>query len=423
MTAGTKKKNVVKKEKKNNQQENSYLLKEIDKPAEIAIYYGFTPIKTPEITKEDLEKLSLVNECSKNTKKNLENGLFPSPEEKIAVLRTYLENKMTDLPHPVMLYCKKPFCGHSAKKKSDTKCFNLEIIGATQSTAEAIGIKTAMAILKEEGFGDLSLDINSIGDRESISRYEKDLASYFRKNAHMISGELRQLLREDVFEVLRCGCGDQQELFENAPKSISSLSDFSMEHFKEVLEYLEALELPYKINNALIGNKNYCSQTIFEIRGKAESKKDCSLLAVGTRHNHLSRKIGFKKEIPIMSVSISYKTPSNDKLTPFKNIPKPQFYFIQLGERAKLKSLQVIEALREIRVPIYHSLTKDKFVGQLTTAENLNVEYLIIMGQKEAMEGSVVVRNMNTRAQDTISISELGQHVKSLLKSKAVKKA
>lgn len=420
----TKTKTKTKTEKKKDKNENPLLLKDLDKPAQTSLYYGFTPIKTPQITKEDINKLSLVNECCHTTKKE-GNAYFPPPEEKIAVLRTYMENNMANMPHPVMLYYKKPFGGQAvAKKDSKTRSFNLEILGSGSSVSEAIAIKATLAILEEDGYADLSVDINSIGDKESITKYEKDLCSYFKKNMSAISAELRLLFKQDVFEILRCDIEKYSELIENAPKSMSSLSDSSIQHFKQVLEYLEVLNIPYKINNCLVPNKNYCSQTFFEIRGKLDAKKDAVLLAVGTRHNHLSKKAGFKKEIPMMSLSANYKIlNASEKTTLAKNILKPKFYFIQLGEKAKLKSLHVIETLRKVRTPVYHSLTKDKLVGQLTTAENLKASYVIIMGQKEAMENSVVIRDMNTRAQDTVSIIELQNYVKTLTQVKQKKNA
>ena len=95
-------------------------------------------------------------------------------------------------------------------------------------------------------------------------------------------------------------------------------------------------------------------------------------------------------------------------------IKKPKIYFIQLGFEAKLKSLSVIELLRKAKIPIAQSLNKDSLATQLSTAERLNVPYTIIFGQKEAMEGTVIVRNMENRSQDTISIEKLPEYLKKI---------
>jgi histidyl-tRNA synthetase len=103
----------------------------------------------------------------------------------------------------------------------------------------------------------------------------------------------------------------------------------------------------------------------------------------------------------------------------FKNLAprimkKPKVYFIQVGFEAKLKSLNVIEILRKAHVPVAQSLSKDSLGAQLAVAEKSGAPYVIIFGQKEAVEQSVIVRNMETRSQDTVPLSELSTYIKQL---------
>ena len=85
-----------------------------------------------------------------------------------------------------------------------------------------------------------------------------------------------------------------------------------------------------------------------------------------------------------------------------------------MSSEAKQKSLRLIEILRKAHIPIYHSLMRDKLLAQLNTAENLKVPYVLIMGQKESMENSVIVRNTQNRSQDTIKIECLCDHLKKI---------
>jgi histidyl-tRNA synthetase len=103
----------------------------------------------------------------------------------------------------------------------------------------------------------------------------------------------------------------------------------------------------------------------------------------------------------------------------FKNLAprimkKPKVYFIQVGFEAKLKSLNVIEILRKAHVPIAQSLSKDSLGAQLAVAEKTGVPYVIIFGQMEAVKNNVIVRNMETRSQETVPLSELSQYIKGL---------
>lgn len=95
-------------------------------------------------------------------------------------------------------------------------------------------------------------------------------------------------------------------------------------------------------------------------------------------------------------------------------IKKPKIYFIQLGFEAKMKSLSIIEVLRKAKIPVAQSLSKDNLSSQLATAEKLKVPYTIIYGQKEALDGTVIVRKMKNRSQKSVPIEKLSDYIKHL---------
>jgi len=98
----------------------------------------------------------------------------------------------------------------------------------------------------------------------------------------------------------------------------------------------------------------------------------------------------------------------------YKILPKPKFYLVQMGREAKIKTLTLIELLRNHRIPLHHFIGKDKITVQLSNAENLRVPYLIIIGQKEALDDTATIRNTITRAQDTIKIVDLPHYLKNI---------
>ena len=99
-----------------------------------------------------------------------------------------------------------------------------------------------------------------------------------------------------------------------------------------------------------------------------------------------------------------------------KKIEKPLVCFVQIGFEAKLKSLQVIEMLRAAKIPTYQSLSHDKLSSQLQIADNQKIPYAIIMGQKEAMENSVIVRCMANQSQETVPLPNLQKYLEKILK-------
>ena len=374
-------------------------LSEFDKTLVTATYFGFMPIAAPKISLEDIE---LTRHC----------GEFAHYDaaEKASVIRSYLEHNLASLPHPLAIAYKKP----AMRKRVGG--YALHFIGSTGGIAEATLIRAALSILTEKGYEHLRVDINCIGDKESIGVYERELGNFTKKFGGDLPDNLKLHIKEDIFNLFRMEEEEIIRLRSMAPSSITFLSSQSRLHFKEVLEYLEALGIEFRLAPELVGEKNHASHTIFAIKSPGEfgTEEPDTTLAVGYRYSRLGRRLGLRKEIPMAGVNL-FSLPGHDfEKKIYKQLPRPKFYLVQLGQAAKIKTLSLIELLRSHRIPVHHFLGKDKLTVQLSNAENLRVSYLIIIGQKEALEGTATVRNVATRAQDTISLELLPQYLKKI---------
>lgn len=388
----------MKKEKKDKKGTPSYILKDFDLSGHIANHYGFIAINSPKVTK-------LEETQSKNITKEKDPDLL----ERLALLNFYTNSHFINTGQPALFYTKKPFSGSGKKSKKDL-CCGLEVIGSGKALAEAIVLKTAWSIIREYNKGEIVVDINCTGEKESFSKFEKELNNYIKKNIAEAPSELRTKLKKDPMALFSEKENEDLEFYHNAPKPLNFLSEQSREYFKEVLEFLESFEIPYRINHSLLGDKNSVSHIIFEIKDEKDK-----VLAYGSRYNYLAKKIGNKKDIYCFGANIFYDKKLATKKYHIEKIPKPKIYAIQLGNHAKLKLLNLIEMLRQEKIPVYHSLTKEKITGQLSSAEYLKVSHLLIMGQKEAIEGSVVVRSIDVRDQETVFLKELPDYIRKIL--------
>lgn len=374
----------------------SYLLKEFDKPLYIASHFGFIPTDCPKITDSDLKQTDELKTIS-------EDKTLHDAAEKAAFLRNYVDKGFTSLPHPLSIAYRKSEPG----KRTHDYC--LHIVGYPQAMAEAILIRTALSILEEIGHKKLVVEINTIGDKDSIASYERELSNYAKKIASDLDTEHKKRLKDSMFELLKINLPENSG--SHIPPSIASLTAQSRAHFKEMLECLEHLNVEFRLAHTLVGNPKYNSHTIFAIR---DLESDY-LLASGARYSRLTKKIGFKKELPAVSITIFHnvkKTEKDSSRKTYNELPKPKFYLIQLGCEAKLKALPLIELLRSNRIPVHHFLGRDKLTAQLASAESFRVPYLLILGQKEALDNTVTVRNVSTRAQETIAVPLLVEYLK-----------
>lgn len=381
------------------------LLRQFDAPAEIAMYYGFAPIKAPTISRTDRTDSKRFHAYDRSL-------FLCAPEEKTSLLRFYHANKFHKCSYPLLLFYARNKSVSGVSSDGNIH-LGLDVIGASHSVADALTIQTAYCILREEGYQNLIVDVNSIGDRESIQRFERALIQFYRDRIGDLPPKFHDILKNDVFDMLQFSNDEIcQRLNEEAPKAISYLSDASRHHFMDVLEHLEELGVPYRIKNTLVGNRNISSQTVFSIREMDDDfEEKTAPLAMGTRYNRLSRKIRLGHDISAVGISLSY-TPRNKTRRQRKTPLQPKHFFAHLGDVARQKSLALIDELRIARIPVYHSLVRDKIREQLARAEQLKLPYTIIMGQKEAMENVVIVRNAHTRAQETVPLDQLVSYLK-----------
>ncbi len=388
-----------------------FIQKDVDPTGAIAHHYGFTSIVAPNITPLDRAKAKALKEVDVHPLLS---------EERITLLNFFNDSAFGATGQPALFYFKKPFPGSGQKKKPSVEVCGLEIINSPKAVAEALILKTAWAILSDEGHEEMYVDINSTGDKESYAKFERELSAYFKKNMHLLSATDRNRFKNDIFSIVQTTDTHLESFVANAPKSMNALSEVSREHFKEVLEFLESFDIPYRIAHNLIPAKGSSSHTQFEIRKTVQTKKgeESELLAYGGRYNYLAKKVGYKKEFPSCGATIMYHKKTSEKKVDHTKFAAPQFYVVQLGNHAKLRMLNVIELLRKEKIPVYHSLTKEKITGQLSSAEYLGVSHILIMGQKEALENTIVVRSVDTREQETIHTRELAKHLKTLGKKK-----
>ncbi|MFH1402062.1 MAG: ATP phosphoribosyltransferase regulatory subunit [Patescibacteria group bacterium] len=369
----------------------------IDSIDEIANHYGFKKINIPTIHQSG--------------------EIFLHPEQKIPILKKYCAS-CSAKPHDAvsMLYHNKQILTNKRLQKTNTvptKNFNFDILGVSDCIAEATIIHTAVTTLKEEGFKNVFVNINSIGDKDSITNFKDALFDYYKSKSNELHPKCRGFYKKDVFNLLLCQHKECQSLRASVPRSIYFLSNNSRKHLTKTIEYLESMNIVYNIDDLLISPNNYFSKIIFEIKRKEQQSQDEILLGRGGRYDELAEKIIKRKNISAVGVSLEFvkiKKPILKKTS--QNNPK--FYFIQLGLKAKLRSLPVIEQIRNSKISIQQDLHIDKYMEQLKKAEEMKVPYALILGQKEVINDTIIVKDLRQATQKIIGLNVLLDYLKQL---------
>lgn len=397
-----------------------------EKAQEVAVYYGFKPIAVPIVEQQELFETTIgvgtdiVDKEMYTLKTKGGDQLALRPEFTAGVMRAYIEHGMQSETQPIMLYSSGPVFRHDKPQRGRYRQlhqFNLEVIGTKKSIADALVIKTTVVILEEAGAKNLVVEINSIGDKESRTNYLRELTGYYKKHLSSMPAEARERLKTNPLRLLDSKDPKMIAINVDAPESVAHLNAESKRHLKEVLEYLDEMGIVYRLNKNLVRGLSYYTHTVFEVIDEAESVDGPLSLAGGGRYDYLGTMLGSKKEVPAIGVGIGMdrviEAPWSANLAPKIN-KKPKYYFIQLGFDAKLKALPIIDILRKGHIPVLQSLTKDSLTSQLSTAERSGVPYTLIFGQKEALENSVIVRDMQKHSQKTVKIDKLVEYLKEM---------
>ncbi|MEZ4211130.1 MAG: histidine--tRNA ligase [Candidatus Paceibacterota bacterium] len=412
-----------------------------EKAQEIAEYYGFKPIQTPVLEHEEIFTkgvgggTDIVDKEMYSVKTKGGDKLVMRPEGTAATMRAYIEHGMQNKPQPVKLYYYGPLFRHDKPQKGRYRefyTFGIEVIGSPKSIMDAMIIHMGILMLKEAGIENISLKINSIGDAESRKDYLKELVNYYKKHLGKMNATDRQRLKDNPLRILDSKDPNLLQINAEAPQSVSYLNSASKKHFKEVMENLNELGVDYELDHTLVRGLDYYTHTVFEFftttdsdetENDSEEKENKEevvtkrlALGGGGRYDYLSKAMGYKKEIPGVGFGFGV-----DRIVEASSkIPKPRVkkkakvYLIQLGTEAKMKSLKVIEILRQNKIPVRQSLSKDSLGSQLAIAEKSGIPHTLIFGQKEALENSIIVRDMTNRSQTTVDIDKLAKHLKNL---------
>ncbi len=417
-----------------------YLEKILELAREISEFYGFLPIQTPHLEEAQLF-LRPLGETSEVVEKEMytlrtKGGDFLAlrPEGTAPVVRAYFENGMVSWPQPVKLYYEGSFFRHEKPQRGrfrEFRQFGPEILGGDDPVLDALIIKICFLILKELGFKNIMVNINSIGDKECRPAYKKELVNYYRKKFNYLCKDCKRKLKDNPLRLLDCKEPECVELKAQAPQMIEHLCDACKTHFKSVLEFLDEGQIPYLLDNYLVRGFDYYGRTVFEIfleepaspAGGENKKTEAEAkiaLAGGGRYDELATILG-AKPLPAVGASLGLERLIHEMkrlgIAP-KSHPENKVFLIHIGPAAKKRSFNLMEELRKKGIPVGESISRDNLKAQLNIAAKTGAKLALILGQKEAMDGSIIIRDMEEGAQESILQSKLVEKIKARLKKK-----
>lgn len=340
-------------------------------------------------------------------------GYSLRPEGTAAFARAYIEHGMRSWPRPVKLFSVMPMFRYDrpqAGRFRQHHQINSEIFGSVAPVTDAQIIYIFHTIFARLGLEEYSVKINTLGLPAERKGYIKVLKDHYRKNRSKLCRDCKERLQSNPLRVLDCKEEKCQVVANTAPKLLDHLGEESRSRFEQVLKILEALKIPHQIDASLVRGLDYYAHTVFEFMPTArEGEGVPKSFASGGRYDGLVKLLGGKDTAGVgggigIERVIERLKEEGVELTVTDS---PRVFVAQLGQDARVEALQLMSELAAADIPFAESIDRDGMQGQLKAADRVGAEWTLIIGHKEVLDKTVILRNMESGMQEVVPREKL----------------
>lgn len=389
--------------------------------------FGFGRIETPIVESTDLFKRG-VGQVTDIVEKEMfsfetQGGDKVSlrPEGTAGVVRSYIENGMSRWTQPVRLYYDGSMFRYDKPQQGryrEFHQFGAEVIGEDSPAIDAHVIYLAWKIFQKIGIKDISIQINSIGCATCRAKYKKLLTDYYDMKINKLCTDCKRRLEKNPMRLLDCKEEKCMQVAAGAPQIIDNLCPECNGHFKSVLEFLDELEIPYVLNSNLVRGLDYYTRTVFEIWAEGDDNDSCqTALGGGGRYDGLIGLLG-GDETPAVGFSFGVERVA-EKVMKLNLDLEPKIskdvFLVQLGDLARRKVMKAFDKIIDTNISVGESVGRGSIKSQLRMANKVHAKLALIIGQKEALDNTVIVRDMKSGMQETVIMDDIVKEVRRML--------
>lgn len=380
-----------------------------DTSKQIGELYGFAEASTPILEHTEVFDRTL-GETSDVVSKEIYNfadrkgrNLALRPEFTAGTMRAVISNGLTN-KLPQKLFSSGPVFRYDRPQEGRQRQFhqiNFEHIGAGGAFSDAEIIKLAAHILETLGINDVTLELNSLGCKESRAKYQEALVEYFSSYSDQLSSDSTRRLSTNPLRILDSKDEADKNLVKNAPVIADYYTDESVSYFSQVKEYLSMLDIKYIVNPRLVRGLDYYSHTAFEFTSTALGAQGTVL--AGGRYDGLCELMG-GPSVPAIGFAAGVERIA--MLSSFDiNTPRP-VWIIPIGEKSIEYSAKLSSNLRKNNI-----ITTIDFNGKIAKrvqkAVASSAKFIIFIGDEEVENNSYKLKDLDQEQEKLVSYNEL----------------
>jgi len=285
--------------------------------------------------------------------------------------------------------------------------FGAEAFGVAEPDQDVECILLQMDFYRGCGVKDLSLQINSLGDRDSKQRYRDALVKFLTPKAAQLGEDSQRRLSENPLRILDSKDPRDVQACKGAPPAIDSLSEKSRNHFLRVQQLLTDAQTAFNVNANLVRGFDYYTETLWEVTAAGLGSQNA--IGGGGRYDNLVESlggrptpgVGFGSGIERLLIALEQQ---GVKLS---NPIPPLVWLVAHGDAARLANWKLLAELRAANIAADMDLSGRSVKAQFKLADREQAAWCITVGDSELVSGQVNLKNLQTGEQKTVGRGEL----------------
>ena len=379
---------------------------------EVMQLYNINYIRTPVFENSELfrrgvgEETDIVSKEMYEFKDKSDRSLTLRPEGTAGVVRSYIENKMTNnLVKPVKFYYIEPMYRYERPQKGryrEFTQFGIEVLGESNPLIDMEVISAVIEVFNRLGLENIKLKINTLGDKSSRETYKKLLIDHFNNYKDNLCSDCQRRLVTNPLRILDCKIDREKDFFKDAPKIRDYLSDQSKAYFKRVEEYLKELNINYEIDDNLVRGLDYYDELVFEI------EVDNSTICGGGRYNRLVKELG-GDDTCAFGFAIGM-----ERFLSLIDLPDEKqdlIYVLAISETERKEALKLVRYLRNNNKKADFDTENKSLKSQFKKADNLNSRYLIFINDEKLKEEKIEIKDNLNNTKEEVEIDKILEYL------------
>ena len=334
------------------------------------------------------------------------------PEGTAGVVRSYIENGLSQLPQPLKMYYTTPVFRYErpqAGRLREHHQFGVEIYGADTPQQDVEVMMIARALFRRLGIPTPDLHINSIGCPTCRKEYNEALKAYFSSKEEELCPTCRDRLQKNPLRILDCKEEKCAEIAANAPSVLDYLCEDCRTHHEGVKNLLEKAGIPYSVDDKIVRGLDYYTKTVFEFVVTNIGAK--ATVCGGGRYNNLVEQIG-GKPTPAVGFGLGIERlilTMSAVGASFGEEPAPDLFVANVG--AADEAFLLTAKLREEGINAECDVMGRGLKAQMKLSDKLLSKFTVVLGETELQEGKAKVKRMSDGAEEVVPLASLAKYI------------